>query len=533
MRRDTLLCAPPLAALCSLATAGAAPQPVWEMSFYAGGPPSVNDSVIGADGAAYVTGTRTVGAGPGQTDLAVIKFAPDGTVAWETDFAGPIGQDTSAGIALTDDGAFVYALGRSSVPGFGNSDYAIVKLDATTGAIAWSVFYDGGDLGIDNPMDIAAMPDGGAVATGGIDTADEQRDFGTVRFDAEGNELWERRFSGFGAFLFENDDARFVKVDDNGDVIITGNATAGPTNIRTIKYDGLTGATLWETEYETSADDAVRGLALAQNGDAVVFGSDPFGTDRRWLLVRYDGRTGGEQWRVLVDPGFDEFFGGVSIGASGTIYATGGTDPDSDDSNNNRNAITIAVDGETGTVRWLNEFGDEGFGDREFAARAAERGDRVYVFGDTRSGSLVADPFESDAFVLELDAETGAQISLGLHDSSEPGTVRSESFYSGGSDGTDGTDATGSGGFVALGSVSATGGPVGIFAARFDFGAECVADLAAPIGVLDLADLQAFVRGFVAMDPIADLAPPAGVHDLADVQAFVSAFLAGCPWISP
>lgn len=57
----------------------------------------------------------------------------------------------------------------------------------------------------------------------------------------------------------------------------------------------------------------------------------------------------------------------------------------------------------------------------------------------------------------------------------------------------------------------------------------CPADLAPPAGVLDLADVQAFVTGFVAMDPIADLAAPFGVFDLGDLQAFVGAFNAGCP----
>jgi hypothetical protein len=55
------------------------------------------------------------------------------------------------------------------------------------------------------------------------------------------------------------------------------------------------------------------------------------------------------------------------------------------------------------------------------------------------------------------------------------------------------------------------------------------ADLAAPYGVLDLADIGAFVTGFLAQDPAADLAPPAGVFDLADLQAFITAFTAGCP----
>ena len=58
---------------------------------------------------------------------------------------------------------------------------------------------------------------------------------------------------------------------------------------------------------------------------------------------------------------------------------------------------------------------------------------------------------------------------------------------------------------------------------------DCPADLAPPAGVLDLADVQAFVGGFVAQDPIADLAAPFGVFDLADIGAFTSQFIAGCP----
>jgi hypothetical protein len=55
------------------------------------------------------------------------------------------------------------------------------------------------------------------------------------------------------------------------------------------------------------------------------------------------------------------------------------------------------------------------------------------------------------------------------------------------------------------------------------------ADLAPPFGVLDLADVTAFVQGFVAQDPIADLAEPFGVWDLADVSLFVAAFTGGMP----
>lgn len=67
-------------------------------------------------------------------------------------------------------------------------------------------------------------------------------------------------------------------------------------------------------------------------------------------------------------------------------------------------------------------------------------------------------------------------------------------------------------------------------AGAFEFqpAASCLADLAPPVGVLDLADVIAFVEGFTGQIPIADL-DGNGLFDLGDVTAFVESFLAGCP----
>jgi hypothetical protein len=55
------------------------------------------------------------------------------------------------------------------------------------------------------------------------------------------------------------------------------------------------------------------------------------------------------------------------------------------------------------------------------------------------------------------------------------------------------------------------------------------ADLAEPLGLLDLADITAFGAAFSAQDPAADIAAPFGTFDLNDVTAFITAFTAGCP----
>lgn len=58
--------------------------------------------------------------------------------------------------------------------------------------------------------------------------------------------------------------------------------------------------------------------------------------------------------------------------------------------------------------------------------------------------------------------------------------------------------------------------------------ATCLANLNDDC-IVDLADINAFVTGFLAQDPGVDLAEPFGIIDLADINAFVTSFVAGCP----
>ncbi|MEM7755310.1 MAG: carbohydrate-binding protein [Planctomycetota bacterium] len=55
------------------------------------------------------------------------------------------------------------------------------------------------------------------------------------------------------------------------------------------------------------------------------------------------------------------------------------------------------------------------------------------------------------------------------------------------------------------------------------------ADIAAPLGVLDLGDIDRFILAFTIGFPDADVAAPFGVLDLSDIDTFIAAFLAGCP----
>ena len=512
-------------ALMSLANAAQSQiQPAWVTL----DSPEISEQLIDAvttdAGSTYVALTVKTGPTVSDVDIGIKRFDASGALVWSREFAGPIGQDIGADLALSWDQAFVYVLGRSIVPGFGNSDFTVLKYDAMTGDLIWSQYVDGGDLGIDSPYEIVGTPDGGAAATGGVDTPNEQRDFGTVKLDADGNVTWFSYFTGYGPFLFENDDATDIAADSNGDIIITGNAMQGNnTDIVTIKYDGITGDQLWQAIYSTTPADVARDLEITAEGDVVVLGQDPFGLDHQWMIVKYDGTTGEELWVTLIDPGQDEGITDLYLGTDGTIYATGGTDPDGDDGNGNGNLIVVACDPVNGALKWLTEFGDEGYFDGESGSGLQDDGAGfLYVSGYTSSESLVPDDFDADALILKLDIETGLVVDLGLVDTTLSGEpVRQERFYHLRADDQRRMFAVG----VASGDV---GAPTNLLLVGYSSGtvAQCSADVNLD-GQLTPADFSAWVAAFNTQSPACDQNSD-GKCSPADFGAWVANYNSGC-----
>jgi hypothetical protein len=129
------------------------------------------------------------------------------------------------------------------------------------------------------------------------------------------------------------------------------------------------------------------------------------------------------------------------------------------------------------------------------------------------NGDLVVDAADRD-FVLSVLETVFGDINLdGVVDSADAAIIASNigtgsTYCEGDLDGDDDVDADDLA-LIALGCNDA--------------------DIAQPYGILDLADINAFVVGFTTQDPIADIVAPFGIFDLADINAFITAFQAGCP----
>jgi hypothetical protein len=245
------------------------------------GPDEAWDMTVDEAGNVYVTGGTFSGSDV-SGDFLTVKYSTDGVEQWVARYDGPaMGGDSAHAIAV-DRAGNVYVTGR--VTGFGSrtflaADYATVKYDAQ-GNQLWVSVYDGPQGGDDWPEAVAVDGGGNVYVTGSSDDlADEGPDYATVKYDALGNQLWVARYSGpghtgFGSSLYD-DEPRDLALDGVGNVYVTGQSRMDGSGLDwvTIKYNP-DGAQQWFARYDgpDGGDDFADALAVDGSGNVYVAG---------------------------------------------------------------------------------------------------------------------------------------------------------------------------------------------------------------------------------------------------------------------
>jgi len=272
-------------------------------------------------GNVYVTG-ESVGDGTGG-DYATIKYNENGIVQWVSRYDGP-GNNDEANALVLDAAGNVYVTGRSPIGvdlDEEDGDYTTIKYD-NNGIVQWISRYDGPVAGNrnDNALAIAVDASGHVYVTGTSagSNLEDAFDYATVKYDAAtGTELWAARYNGPGNSL---DIAVSVAVDAALNVYVTGQSAAEPdeTNFdyATIKYDA-NGNELWVNRYNGPANgtDQASALALDNGGNVYVTGrSIGIGTGFDFATIKYT-TAGAEQWVAR--------YNGPANGADGTAIFIG------------------------------------------------------------------------------------------------------------------------------------------------------------------------------------------------------------------
>jgi uncharacterized delta-60 repeat protein len=301
----------------------------------------VFDMVLDASGHVYVTGESE--GGNSRRDYTTIKYDPEGNALWKATYDGPGRNHDSARAIAIDTAGNVYVTGYSYTDNITREDYATVKYDAL-GNEVWVARYVGPATPPYSGHDVAeaiVIDEAGHVyVTGYSDTPGTLYDYTTIEYDDQGIEQWVARYNGTGD---NRDYAQAIALDASGCVYVTGysqNLWTGQ-DYTTIKYDG-NGRELWIATFDGGVyhNDRAHDIKLDQSGNVYITGySYGYSTQYDCTTVRYD-QDGNEIWVAIYDgpasPGTGELLTppgetesdcdyayAMAVDDSGNVYVTG------------------------------------------------------------------------------------------------------------------------------------------------------------------------------------------------------------------
>ena len=225
-------------------------------------------------------------------------------------------------------------------------DMRATKVDRTTGVVIWNVVIDSGSSV--QPKGIAVGPDDNPVLVGTIQVGDG--DFRIVKLDGTtGAILWSVSFDGGN-----HEQASAVAVGSDGNPIVTGtfNGNQGFLDMRTVKFNGTTGAVLWSVTFDGGFEDIADAIVITSDGNPIVSGASDDTNSYGPRIIKYDGATGGIIWNAfLADTVLQDAEGfGIAIGPDGNPVITG--------QDGSGRSFAAKIGGMNGTIIWNRSMED-------------------------------------------------------------------------------------------------------------------------------------------------------------------------------
>jgi len=151
---------------------------------------------------------------------------------------------------------------------------------------------------------------GNVYSVGWADDAAGGADHFTIKYDADGSELWSKRYDSGGGG--SNDKAYAVAIDASNNVIVTGTVSG---NYFTIKYDS-SGNAVWNSTLDAGGADSAYSIVIDDFNNTFIAGTAD--------IVKYNS-TLNNTWN-------SSFVGGtthaITTDLVGNVYVTGNLNND-------------------------------------------------------------------------------------------------------------------------------------------------------------------------------------------------------------
>ena len=320
----------------------------------------------------------------GVQDIIFIKYDQNGNELWRHNYGGNDLDYCNEYFVTSDYSIICQGYTKSTnIPGYtwkGNSDEYFFKIDKD-GKLLWQKGWGGNSL--EQILDVKLTEDEGLIAIGNSSSTDieglpnnGESDSFILRYDTNGNLLWQKSFGGNGRDwlegIIETEDNCYVSYGFTTSSDIEGVPNNGEFQAIFIKYDDE-GKIVWHKGWGGTNDDSFEVMTQTSDGGFVAY-VETYSTDLGLptdteesgdvVIVKFD-KDGKELWKdCIVGTLWEQIDGIVETRDQGVLAygSTNSIDIEGITVNNYEwnDEVIIVKYSKTGQRLWISSWGGDG-----------------------------------------------------------------------------------------------------------------------------------------------------------------------------